>query len=782
MPRIGFNASTGALDLGRLQQWANIPAEMRQRKQWAVSTLFIGPDGKVDKKPRRADGREMEWKNPLQWLSFEEAVSSGHAGIGYILSAGDPFTIIDLDVKDATNEIDPVKWTTEEQKARHTAIFSAFPSYAELSQSGTGVHIILYGKINGGLNRDRVEVYDQERYIICTGNVLTPGPIQSHPELLSRLVEEMGGVSSTKELPPSALETCGDDELIQRIEVSRQGLKFSRLFHGPVEHGSENDAALFAILAFWTQNHDQIMRLFARSALYRPRGEADGKKGHTSKTYHERYLVDTMAGALALLPQQAEADLAHGKALAEHLLTTKKPSKPIVAQEFPHGLVGEIAHYIYHAAPYPAVPVAIAGALAFMAGLFGRQYTIIGGECLNVYITLLAPASSGKDAMRRGINTLFKEVEKQAPGVASFYGPEGVSATGWRKAFAEQNPCMISLVGEIGTKLQTMLGRRAGENDLLLKRFLLDVYTSGSREGRLQRTAHAKAENQVAAVEAPALSLLGESTPSEFYKAVTMDSFSDGLVPRFILISYRPPKEDNYNYNRVSMPAPMLVDKIVRLAVYAMQLQTLGDTGFIELRNSATSLADQMRAEYIRKVRAGDGETNTPEELMASRAWVNIMKVAGLLAVGRSSPGEVPTVVESDLRWAQKLVEGGLAEVWERQSSGDLISGEAKQVPAVSEAVMAFYGLTDKQKRDRKVPVFLLEHKDLIPHAYLRGRLRLKAEFANSPRGLEAAIKSAIQTALENGILQRLTDAQVVSRLGKQAPYAIYTAGSGMEN
>jgi hypothetical protein len=326
-----------------------------------------------------------------------------------------------------------------------------------------------------------------------------------------------------------------------------------------------------------------------------------------------------------------------------------------------------------------------------------------------------------------------------------------------------------------------MLNRRAGENDILLKRFLLDVYTSGSKDGRLQRTAHSKVENQIGAIEAPALSLLGESTPHEFYKAVTMDSFSDGLVPRFILISYRPPKNDNYNYHRTLTPAPALVEKIVRLASYAMQLQSLGDTGFIDIRVNAAAEADAMRAEYVRRVRAGDGDSNTPEELMASRAWVNILKVAGLLAVGRSMPGQVPTVELSDLKWAQRLVDGGIEEVVRRQQSGDLISGDAKQVPAVQEAITAFYNMTDKQKRDRKVPVFLLEHKHLVPHAYLRHRLRLKAEFNNSPRGVEAAIKAAIQTALEVGIIQRLTDAQVLTICGKPVPYAIYTAGQGME-
>lgn len=783
MVRISFDAETGSLGLGPLDRWNNIPVEMRARRQWATASLAPDPvTGKKDKRPRRADGSEMAWRDPLQWMTFDEAVAAGAPAIGYILSQGDPFVVIDLDIKDANNEPDPAKWTTEEQKARHTRILQHFPSYAELSQSGRGVHIVLYGSIGGGLNRDGVEIYDQDRFMICTGNVLTPGPIQSHPAMLERLVHEMGGVSSTKELPPSGDEPCGDDELINRIVNSRQGAKFQDLMNGTPS--SEADAALLAILAFWTPNHDQILRIFARSSLYRPRGEADGKKGHTAQSYHEKYLRDSLAGALALRPQGTGADLEHGRELVANLLERVSAPKKAwegVAQDadFPPGLVGEIAQYIYHSAPYPSKPVAIAGALAFMAGVFGRQYTILGGECLNLYIALLAPASSGKDAMRKGINALFKAVEQQAPGVSAFSGPEGISATGWRKALAEQNACMVSLVGEIGTRLQTMLNRRAGENEILLKRFLLDVYTAGNRHGRLARTAHAKQENQIGAIDAPALTLLGESTPHEFYKAVTMDSFADGLVPRFILISYKPPKEDNYNYHRVIPPSPALVDKVVKMASYVIQLQTLGETGFLEIQNSAWELADRLRAEYIQRARQGDGESNTPEELMASRAWVNILKVAGLVAVGRTHPGQVPNVTAEDLAWAQRLVEGGVAEVARRHSSGDLATEEAKQLPALVDKVKAYFRLTDKQKKDRKVPAYLFGHP-FIPHTYIHHQLRLLAPFSNSSRGADAAIRATIQTALETGILQRLTTDQVFKETGGRPPYAVYVPGEGL--
>jgi hypothetical protein len=763
MARMNFNADSGALEL---PSWFNLPAEMRARRQWAVSSLVMGADGKPDKRPLLLNGDAMEWRNPLQWLSFEEAVGSGYPAIGFILTPIDPFTIIDLDVKDGMTETD---------QERQSHIFRSFPSYSELSVSGRGLHIILQGRIGGGVRRDFVEVYDQERYMICTGNIVTPGPVQSHPELLEKLVDQMGGVKSTTVIPDSQPEKMADDALIEKMAGAKNGDKFKRLFYGPVEMGSENDAALFSLLAFWTKNHDQILRLFARSALYRPRGEADGKKGHNEKSYHEKYLMETLAGALrsaAQWEQGAEANIAHGRELANALIarqTTTPAEEPVVFAEmdFPPGLVGEVARYIYHASPYPGREVAIAGALGFMAGVFGRQYNISHGAGLNLYIALLAPSGSGKDHARVGINALFGALAKEAPGVLAFKGPEAISSTGLRKSMGEQNPAMISMLGEIGSLLRAMLAKRAGENDMRLKRALLEIYSSATRGGGLQATGHSKKEDRAEAVDFPAFTIFGESTQTEFYKAITEDSFADGLLPRFLPIIYSPPQADNYNRNRITTPPESLQQRLMAMVGYVMQLQGRGDAGFIEIDITCQAEADAMRVEYLLQSRNPNLPETDPERLMATRAYLQVMKVAGLLAVGRAQPGQVPTVVTADIQWAKRLVDAGIKEIVSRRDKGEFSATETRKVPAIEEATERYFKYTDAQKKNKKVPVALLAHPHLIPYSYYYRVLKDKVEFNESPRGLAAAVKDALATAVDLGMLQRLTDQQVLDLVGK---------------
>jgi len=145
----------------------NIPEEMRQRPQWLVWKLEERDD-KLTKVPYIAGGvGKASSTDSLTWRSFEEAVQAletgRYTGIGFVFSSGDPFAGVDLD-----NCRDPETGELEEWAAK---IVEAFGSYAEASQSGTGVHIIVKGKAPNK-RRDKVEAYSSERYFAMTGRVL----------------------------------------------------------------------------------------------------------------------------------------------------------------------------------------------------------------------------------------------------------------------------------------------------------------------------------------------------------------------------------------------------------------------------------------------------------------------------------------------------------------------------------------------------------------------------------------------------------------------------------
>ena len=272
------------------QQWARIPAELRQRPQW----LLAAPNDKGEfKVPTTVDGEgktRPSNTNRSAWLPFpvacQEATTRG-LRIGYCIAEDDPFACIDLDVKDKDNAPDkPESWTTPEQFDRFHRIVHDFDSYTELSQSGKGLHIWVAGKIGSGKNRDGVELYSETRFIVCTGNVHSDKPIADRQTLLARLHAQLGGSNR----PRMVLDPEGDSDdtglslAAQALECGSDELKrlFAGDYQGRYKSQSEADMALIMMLAKISKSNKAVWDAFMESGLgQRDKAEDPGYRRRT---------------------------------------------------------------------------------------------------------------------------------------------------------------------------------------------------------------------------------------------------------------------------------------------------------------------------------------------------------------------------------------------------------------------------------------------------------------------------------------------------------------------
>lgn len=279
-------------------RWASIPQELRDRPQWVVAG--------ADKVPLTASGQRASVTNPSTWCSFDIACQVAALrgfGIGYVLTADDPFSCVDLDVKDDT----PTEYFERFQK-----IVNAFDSYTERSRSGVGLHVWVKGKIGKGVRRDGVEVYSQERFIICTGDVLHDKPIQHRQDMLGLLAAEMAGNTVTAPLP-DAPEVESDEAILQRASSAANGAKFQALYSGDwqtIGHSdhSKADMSLLQMLAEYSRNNEQVKRLFLRSAL------GQREKATKRRDYLDRTLAQVRGH------QANEANAEHGQRVAMELM------------------------------------------------------------------------------------------------------------------------------------------------------------------------------------------------------------------------------------------------------------------------------------------------------------------------------------------------------------------------------------------------------------------------------------------------------------------------------
>ena len=103
-----------------------IPPELRADPKW-----MVGNTNKAPCNPRT--GQLADVTDPSSWGSFDAArawsSAKAHAGrypfIGRVLTPDDPFTVLDIDVKEGES-------LTDQQKQ----ILDTFRSYTERSQSG----------------------------------------------------------------------------------------------------------------------------------------------------------------------------------------------------------------------------------------------------------------------------------------------------------------------------------------------------------------------------------------------------------------------------------------------------------------------------------------------------------------------------------------------------------------------------------------------------------------------------------------------------------------------
>jgi len=167
----------------------SIPAEMRAVERWINWRPVPDPNDPVHVSKKPVDpktGHVFEkgsdfHKHPERWVTYEEAVLSGRP-LGFIL--GDGFAGLDVDDCIITNRMQ--SWVQR--------LLSRFPTYTEISPSGTGIKAFMFGTPPASIKKiGGIELYGAGRFFTVTGQAISDQPVvdcsgalQSLYELLKR--------------------------------------------------------------------------------------------------------------------------------------------------------------------------------------------------------------------------------------------------------------------------------------------------------------------------------------------------------------------------------------------------------------------------------------------------------------------------------------------------------------------------------------------------------------------------------------------------------------------
>lgn len=750
----------------------NIPQELRQLPQWVC---WKYEQREADKKPTKVpynpnNGWKAESDNSSTWAPFETACTACAAhkfdGIGFMLSPNDPYTFIDLDSYDPK--------LTKEDRERHNQIAKAFTGYAEISPSGSGLHLIVKGEVPDGRRRAGVEIYSSERYFTFTGNVWREGPIVEQQALVMQLWSEMAppNAAANNHQYVNGAQTDDDNTICQRASDAVNGAKFASLYRGDwkAEYPSQSEAdfALIDILAFYTKNREQIVRIFRNSALGR-RDKAKRDKyveymlGKAFDNQPPEVNIDALAAAWATAQFKATQPQAPVLApivpMVEHKVIMPEPDET-GAYTLPEGLLGYIAQYIYQSAPRPVPEIALCAAIGLMAGIAGRAYNI-NGTGLNQYLMLLAPTGSGKEAIANGVASIMTAVQKIVPASTMFVGPGQIrSDAALYKYLHNTSPSFVSVLGEFGQTLQQMASLNASSQMRGIKQALLDIYGKSGQGQILRPSIYSDRANNTDAVLAPALTLVGESAPESFYESVDERLIADGLLPRFTLIEYRG-QRPNLNSWAGTPPPQALIEQVSALAAQCLMLNNGHSVLPVTLTPEAAELMDAFDRSCTDEINANNSRETTRH--IWNRAHLRALKLAGLIAVGINPYS--PQVTAEQAKWAINLSSRNTAALLNRFESGETgsVVSDDKQVKEVRRVVKDY--LTQPYE---KLKAYILDERlyyaRVVSYSYINKRLAATAAFRLDRRGSTNAMHTALKVLCDGGELVELNKQDLANR------------------
>ncbi len=265
-----------------------IPDELKTLPQWVGWRLAQRADTfKPTKIPINAKTlRKASSTDPRTWGSFARAVAAYNLGqvdgIGFVLTREDPYIGIDRDDIAGGDSFgfDP--------------LVDQMDTYADVSPSGKGIHIIGKGKLPGdvGKHPKGLGIFEHSRFFTMTGNLLggKARPIRD----VQHVIDQRWDAWFPKKpeaprhaSPPGANDPSDDEDVLSIALSASNGARFRALWDGDTgAYGGDTSAAdlsLMNLLRFYTRGDaGQMERLFSRSTL----GQRDKWKDRSD--YRER--------------------------------------------------------------------------------------------------------------------------------------------------------------------------------------------------------------------------------------------------------------------------------------------------------------------------------------------------------------------------------------------------------------------------------------------------------------------------------------------------------------
>ena len=760
----------------RLLRWRNLPMELRLKKQWLVANP--GNKNPLFCRENQFYNASVSKHLNSQWMTFEEATLAAlthNLAIGFVLMEGEDITCIDLDVKPNT---------TKETLDLYQTIVQSFDSYTERSIGGHGIHIWCKGSIGLGRKRDGVEIYSQNRFMICTGNVLhLKEQLELRQSKLTGMLSQMPMSSGYEEIVLEELPQIESDEDIGRKIWENEDAKM--LWQGmwrELDHPSqsEGDLDLMVHLVRASPSNEQCRRLFRQSGLGK-RTKAN-RIDYISRTLrHARFirqseLVDIEAGKRSAEAIIAKFDATHFLPTADgtvvfdsqpaiYSIDVPPPERDedngIVPSEFPPGGLGYLAYYFYRGSIYPNVEFSVAASITVMSAICGRAWNTFTSSGLNTYNLVVAPSGMGKDEMQKGIARLSEVCQQKFPMFKDFFHfGQFASGQGLVKHFNPSRTSFAQIMAEFGGLIKRFSNGR-DENVQGLMSVMLDLHSKSGPHSLSNSIIYSDATKNVFSVKSPAYSLLGDTTP-EVFESVNAFLLNNGLISRFNIFEYkglRTKMNRNVDYTIDSDFIEYLI-MLARISdlIASQKRDPITAKMDSDARIQYNKFEDYCQTNYNKAVQTRGEDI---EHHMWSRSLNRINVLATLAAILDAPPptpqGVVtaPVVTKAHWDYFERMVMNDINNFRTKQEAGDIGTGDNIQTKKLEKLIDDY--LYRQLPESYKVRTEL-QASGKIQYSYIRQRMQHIPSFRTDGNFDDRKLKASIQTLIQMGRLKEIKD------------------------
>ncbi|MEI2790470.1 MAG: DUF3987 domain-containing protein [Steroidobacteraceae bacterium] len=425
--------------------------------------------------------------------------------------------------------------------------------------------------------------------------------------------------------------------------------------------------------------------------------------------------------------------------------------------DWPPGMAGEIAQYIYDSAPRPVKEVAIVASLGLLAGVCGKAWNIPGSG-LNGYFILVARSAIGKEQMHTGLSTLVRLV----PSLSAFVDfTEFASGPALTKACAD-TPSFVNVLGEWGRKLRKMAkddGRDSATASL--RTVMTNLYQKSGSNSVMGGLGYSDRDKNIESVMGVAYSMIGETTPSTFYEALTTSMMEDGFISRFTVVEYTG-QRPRLNENPQPAPADLLVKlkSLVEWANYGLTNLRRGWPAMpVETDDDAHEIFGSFEDVCDTHINSSDDESYRQ---MWNRAALKVKRISALLAIGT---WPVKPIISLDhATWALTLVRRDIAMYVKREQAGDI--GDANDDQKRRQKLFAFLRKYIRGEPPKDASLKMLHENGVVPHRSIIQGLSNQAAFTSHKLGQNEALKATIRDLVDGGYLREAPKDELIKLCG----------------